>query len=385
VSLPLLAGLRILDLSQYLPGPYASLILADLGADVVRIEPPGGEPMRRIGPLDRGGLSAWYKQVNREKRVVELDLKGEPGKRLFEELIEAADGLLESYRPGVLARLGFSPERLRALNPSLVVCSLSGWGQTGPYRERGGHDVNYMALMGGLALSGPATAPSIGYPQVTDYASGVNAALCLTAALLRRERTGEGAYLDTSIAESVLPWQGWSLTALQRPGLVVERASMMLNGGAAYYQIYRTKDGAFITLGAIEEKFWRNFCTALGHPEWAERQHEPLPQRALIGEVAALIAGKTLAEWEAVFENVDCCFEPVHPLGAVPGHPQIRARGLVRVHEGEDPFSEVLFPAWLDGAPPAERRPIRFATAEDVLGDWSRAPEGQRPSLRKGR
>lgn len=372
----LLDGFRLLDLSQYAPGPYASLLIADLGCDVVRIEPPGGEPMRSIGPMDSDGVSAWYKVINRGKRSVELDLKSDDGKTLFARLIAGADALLESYRPGVLARLGFAPERLHEINSRLVVCSLSGWGQSGPYRGKVAHDVNYMALMGGLAISGPVAAPAIAYPQVADYASGVQAALAILAGLLGRARTGRGAIIDTSIAETVLPWQAWTLTALGRPDSPVARAAMMLNGGAASYRIYRTKDGRFVSLGAVESKFWQNFCRAVGRADWIGRKDEPLPQSVLIGEVAALFAAKTLAEWDRALGGVECCFEPVHAMHEIVQHPQIAARRLVRVEEGGDPFTEVLFPAWIDGAPEPPRTPLRHVAAEEVLAGWDTPAAG---------
>lgn len=370
---PFLQGLRVLDLSQYVPGPYASLILADLGADVVRVEPPGGEPMRRIGPRDADGISAWYKVVNRDKRVVELDLKAADGKAAFAALVGRADALLQSYRPGVLERLGFAHERLLALNPRLIHCSLSGWGQTGPYRLKGGHDINYMALMGGLITSGTAERPVTAYPQVADYASGMQAALSIMGALIGRDRkggSGKGCFIDTSIAEAVVPWQAWTLTGMVRPGFEVPRAGVFLNGGTAFYQIYRTKDARFVTLGAVEEKFWRNFCEALGHPEWIERQWETAPQTALIEAVQGEIARQTLAEWQAALADVDCCFEPVHEMAEMIEHPQIAARGLVRRHDGPDPFVEVAFPAWIDGAPPPPRAALEHTNAADVIAGW---------------
>lgn len=376
VPFPLLDGYRVLDLSQYVPGPYATLLLADLGAEVVRVEPPGGDPMRAFGPIDADGVSAWYKVVNRGKTVVELDLKSEAGKDSFAALVAKADAMLQSYRPGVLERLGFSNERLSALNPRLVHGSLSGWGWTGPYRLRAGHDLNYMALMGGLVTSGPAEAPSISFPQVADYASGVQSALGIVAGLLGRDRpggSGKGCFVDTSIAEAVMPWQVWTMTGMLRPGHAVARQGMYLNGGNACYNVYRTKDGRFVTLGAVETKFWANFCQAVGRPEWTERQWEEAPQTALIDEVAALVATKSLAEWEALLDDVDCCFERIHEMAEVAEHPHIKARNLVRRHGGADPFFEILFPAWIDGKPADDRAPIKMASAEDVIEGWAAA------------
>jgi crotonobetainyl-CoA:carnitine CoA-transferase CaiB-like acyl-CoA transferase len=368
-----LEGIRVLDLSQYAPGPYASLILADLGADVVRIEPPGGEPMRKVGPLDQDGVSAWYRVINRGKSCVELDLKSAAGKAELEALARRADVFLESYRPGVLERLGFPDQRLAALNPRLIRCSLSGWGQGGPYRLKGGHDINYMALYGALALSGSAERPHAAFPMVADFSSGMHAALTILAAIIGRDRaggTGQGCSIDCSIAESPLPWSQWALTALMRPGAELQRGVAMLNGGAAFYGIYRTKDGRFVTLGALEEKFWRNFCEAVGRPDWIVRQSEPLPQTALIGEVARLIESRPLAVWEALLGQVDCCFEPVHELAEMVEHPQTRERGFVVRHDSADPFIEVLFPARIDGEVEPARTVITRRKAREVVTAW---------------
>jgi crotonobetainyl-CoA:carnitine CoA-transferase CaiB-like acyl-CoA transferase len=376
VPYPFLTGLRVLDLSQYIPGPYATLILADLGADVIKVEPPGGEPMRRVGPRDQDGVSPWYKMVNGGKTVVEIDLKDPAGKRDFQALVEGSDALLESYRPGVLDRLGFGHEALHEMNPRIVSCSLSGWGLSGPYHLRGGHDINYMALMGGLDSSGVPERPVVAFPPTADFASGMQAALSIMGGLLGRDRpsgSGRGATIDVSISETVLPWQVWALNGLLREGWEVPRAAQFPNGGAAFYNIYETKDGRFITLGALEDKFWHNFCNAVGHAEWVERQWEPRPQTALIAEVGSYVGGKTLDEMNALMDGVDCCYEPVHHLEDVPDHPHIKARGMLRKHEGPDPTYEILFPGWVDGKPPPERPPVNHSGAADVLAAWKRA------------
>ncbi len=373
MSFSFLDGVRVIDLSQYVPGPYATLLLADLGAEVVSIEPPGGEPMRRFGPPDKDGVSAFYKLVNASKTVVEIDLKSDQGKAELESLIQGADAMLESYRPGVMDRLGFSEARIRELNPRLVYCALSGWGQTGPYRLRAGHDLNYMALMGGLATSGTAEAPVMSHPQVADFASGVQAAMAMLGGLMGRDRpggSGKGCFIDTSIAESVIPWQMWTLTGMLRPGFGVDRAAIYLNGGTAFYNIYPTKDGRFMTLGAVEEKFWQAFCETVGRPDWVARQWEETPQTALIEEVRATLAEKTVEEWEAAFAEVDCCFERVHEMAEMAEHPQVRARGMVKHSDGEDPFIEVGFPAWIDGSPPAARREVLYSKASDIIAEW---------------
>src|SRR5690348_1462050 len=323
-----LRGIRVVDVSQFIPGPQAALHLADLGAEVVKVEPPGGEPMRIFPPLDPDGVSAPYKLMNRGKTVVELDLKSRAGKTAFAELITAADVLVESYRPGVLDRLGFSRAELELLNPGLVHVALTGFGQTGPYRTRAGHDINYMALAGGLAASGTDERPVAAYPPTADHASALQAALAAVAALFRRRESGRGAFIDVSLAETVLAWQAIPLTLARRPGEAPHREKQILNGGTARYHVYRTADGEFITLGAVEQKFWAAFCLAVGRDEWIARYDDPLPQTALVAEVSALIESQPLAHWERVIDPADCCFHAVVSLAEVPDHPQIAERRL---------------------------------------------------------
>src|SRR5512145_1119655 len=243
MALSFLAGIRVLDLSQYVPGPYAALMLADLGADVVKVEPPGGDPMRGLGPRDADGISPFWKLMNGGKTILTLDLKASEGATSFARLIERADVLIESYRPAVMERLGFGRPRLIALNPHLIHAALSGYGQTGPWRLRTGHDINYMALAGGLAVSGGKAAPSIAAPPTADFASGLQTALAVCGALIGRGPGGRGVYIDLSLAETVLAWQSMNLTAATRSGFAPALAANLLNGGAACYQIYRAADG----------------------------------------------------------------------------------------------------------------------------------------------
>lgn len=361
-----LAGFRAVDFSQYLPGPFAGQILADLGAEVVKVEPPGGDPMRGIGPPDPDGISVYYKLINAGKRVVRIDLKAEAGRAAFGGLIAAADVLLESYRPGMLARLGFDRPALAALNPRLVHCALSGYGQTGPYAGKGGHDLNYLAWGGGLATSGVEARPVIAHPPVADHAGAQQAVIAILAALLRRERKGQGAFIDIGLAEAVLAWQGGQLTAALR-GRPMIRGRDLLNGGAACYQIYETADGRFVTLGALEPKFWAAFCEAARRPDWIARQAEALPQDGLIGEVAALFKERPLAEWQALLGGIDCCWQPVLEAEELLADPQARARGLL---QPTGDLVEVLFPALIDDREPAPRRPLEEVSADDLLRAW---------------
>jgi crotonobetainyl-CoA:carnitine CoA-transferase CaiB-like acyl-CoA transferase len=368
MALAFLSGVRVLDLSQYIPGPYAGLMLADLGAEVVKVEPPGGDPMRALGPRDADGISPLWKLMNGGKTIVTLDLKSSQGAASFSDLLAQADVLIESYRPGAMERLGFGRARLAALNPRLVHAALSGYGQTGPWRLRTGHDLNYMALAGGLAVSGTAERPVMAHPPTADFASGLQTALAVCGALIGRGRTGTGTFLDLSLAETALAWQSPTLTQALRPGFTPAPGASLLNGGAAYYQIYRAADGRFVTLGAIEEKFWRNFCVAVGQEDWIARQGEAFPQTALIGALSALFATKTAAQWEDVLGTVDCCFGVVVRPAELAAHPQIQARGMVVARD--DTTIEALFPAWVDGQPPAPRAAPLMSDAATVLQRW---------------
>lgn len=360
-----LKGLRVLDLSQYLPGPFATRLLADMGADVVKVEPPAGDPLRSIDTSAKpGGVSPFYRMINAGKTVLTLDLKNSADQAAFAELAAAADVLLESYRPGVLDRLGFGNERLAAMNPGLIHCALSGFGQTGPYRLRPGHDLGYVALTGALDATGTPETPVIPYPPMADHAGAMQAVTTILGALVARTQTGSGCFLDISLSESLLSWQAPALTVPPARGRAV------INGGAAFYQIYRTADGRFVSLSPLEPKFWANFCTAVGRDDWISRQFEPLPQTTLIKELSGMFSSRALAHWAQTLDGAECCFETVLGCGQVADHPHTKARGLV--HERED-MTEVLFPAYVDGAPPPVRAAVREGRIDEVLKAWSAA------------
>lgn len=365
-------GLKVVDLGQYIPGPYATLLLSDLGAEVVKIEPPGGDPMRCFGPVGADGLSPFYRVLNRNKTIVRLDLKTADGRDMAESLIRKAHVMVEGYRPGTLARLGLGRERLAEIAPHLVCCALSGFGQDGPYRLRAGHDLGYLALSGVLDATGPADRPVMPFPPLADHAGALTAVISILAALLRRMRAGRGATLDVSLFESAAGLNALGLVLGQQGGLL--RETDPLNGGAAYYRCYRTADGRFAALAAIEPVFWRAFCEAVDRPEWVARQGEPMPQRDLIEAVAALFAARPLADWQALLDPVDCCFEPVLQAGEVTAHPHVRARGLIRDGVAGDGLPDPVLPVLLDGAPPPPRRPMVEADAAEVLDTWGVAP-----------
>lgn len=372
MPLEFLNGIRVLDLSQFLPGPFATQMLSDMGADVVKIEPPKGDPMRGLDPVTNARTdSPYHALVNAGKRVTYIDLKSDAGKAAFASLIRKADVLMESYRPGVMARLGFGFEALRALNSRLVHCALSGYGQNGPMRLVGGHDINYVAAAGQLGLTGPGSKPHMAYPMVADYAGAMQSVTAILGALVGRGRTGQGAYLDVAMTDSVLAWQSQALTALAR-GDAPGRDASLLTGGAAFYGVYETSEGQFVSLGAIETVFWENFCNAVGRPELVARQNEPLPQSDLIAEVAAIFKTRTRADWDAHLADVDCCYHPVLDINEVADHAQNTARGLVQPQAGleDENGISVLLPFWVNETPPTKRPAVREVAADDIVNEW---------------
>lgn len=366
----LLSEIRVLDLSQFTPGPFATLLMSDLGADVIKVEPPHGDPQELDGPLDERGTSLWYQIVNRNKRILRLDLKSEWGRTLLDQLIVVCDVLLESYRPGVLERLGYSRGRLEILNPSLVHCALSGWGQNGPYRLRAGHDNNYQASAGILDVSGTAAEPVAANPPIADFAGALAAFGLINAALFRRERTGKGTFIDIGMADAALALIGADIVAAEAPTPFETRRGLgPYSGGWACFQTYATSCGGYITLGSVESRFWVAFCKKVGKSEWISRQHEQRPQNELTKEVQALFSERTRSEWTTLLQEVETCFHEVLELSEIATNPQVVARQILRV--GPDGITDVLLPAWIDGSPPAGRVPLQPYDGDTLLREWS--------------
>ena len=319
---PLLAGIRVIDLTQYAPGPYATRLLCDLGAEIIKIEPLQGDPMRTMFNQDPHSVSPIYRYLNKGKQISRIDLKDARVVQNLKPLIEKADVMLESFRPGVMERLGMDKNTCHDINPGLVYCSLSGYGQDGPSKHRAGHDINYCAAAGFYSFT---ENPSLVFPLVADHSGSMNAVNAILAALVARSRTGRGRYLDISLCEAILSWQYPALLDMaEQSGDELQ----LLSGGAACYNIYSTLDNRHITLGALEEKFWANFCLAVDREDWIARQYESFPQSELIQEVHELISRDTLKHWYHKLKEVDCCFEPIPLPDEILEHPQTRARGL---------------------------------------------------------
>jgi alpha-methylacyl-CoA racemase len=322
-----LAGVRVLDLSRLLPGPFASLVLADLGAQVDKIEDPeGGDYLRAMPPLV-GDTSSMFLALNRNKRSACLDLKKESGRRALLELVARSDVLLEQFRPGVLDRLGLGHAQLLAKNPRLIVCALTGYGQDGPLARRAGHDINYLARAGVLGMQGPADRPpQVPGFQLADIGGGLWCVAGILAALHQRAATGAGRVIDVSMLESSMAFAFSGLGQLFG-GSVPARGDGPLSGGLALYGTYGTSDGRFVALGALEPKFWNAFCAAAGI-EADMTALFPGPHQAVLKEkLRALFASRTRAAWEAFGRDHDCCLEPVLEPEELRNDEQLRARG----------------------------------------------------------
>jgi crotonobetainyl-CoA:carnitine CoA-transferase CaiB-like acyl-CoA transferase len=320
-----LSGLRVLDLTRLLPGGLCTLMLADLGADVLKIEDPNGGDYLRWGQPLVNDLSAHFHLLNRNKRSAILDLKQPDGVAALRRLVAGADVLVEGFRPGVMARLGLGYDTLRAVNPRLVYCAISGWGADGPYADRSGHDLNYLALAG---LLGGMETPNVLGGQAADMSGAYVALSGILAALLRRERTGEGGFVDAALFEAALPLTAyaWAEGAAGGAGA--------LTGGLACYRVYRARDGQPVSLAALEPKFWDNFCRAVERPDLIPDYLAPSRQSYLRAELDELFAQKPASEWAALLEPADCCFAVVRPPADLPNDSQIQARGSLGTNEG---------------------------------------------------
>jgi crotonobetainyl-CoA:carnitine CoA-transferase CaiB-like acyl-CoA transferase len=358
-----LEGVRVLDLSRLLPGGFCSLLLADFGAEVTKVEDTGaGDYVRWAPPAFDGAedsaKGALFVALNRGKRSVRLDLKTEGGRDALLRLVRDHDVLLESFRPGVLDRLGVGWERLREANPGLVLCAITGYGQTGPNVARSGHDLNYLGLNGVLALSGDAGGPPVqAGAQIADLGGGaLMAAFGILAALRHRDATGQGQVVDVSMFDGALSWLAMVAARVFAAGERPRRGAELLGGSVVCYRPYACRDG-WVTLGALEPKFWAAFCAGVGRPDLTERQFER-PGSATHAEVVAIFAARTRAEWASFAAEHDCCLEPVLELEEALESELVRSREMVIAFEqpGAGRVEGLGFPVKLSATPGAVRR-----------------------------
>jgi alpha-methylacyl-CoA racemase len=335
-SVPL-TGIRVLDLTRLLPGPFCTMLLADMGADVIKVEEPGsGDYMRWTPPLVEG-QSALFNAVNRNKRSLTLNLKSETGRELLMRLIEGADVLVEGNRPGVMERLGLGWEVIHARNPKLVMCSITGYGQDGPFAARAGHDLNYMATAGALGLNGDrGGSPRPLAVQVADVGGGgLQPAVAILGAVVGVHRGGEGRRLDASMTDGAVTWLALELAAMGS-GEAVGRGDQRLAGRYACYRVYACKGSGFYSVGALEPKFWATLCQAVGKPDLIDLQFAEGKEGARVHQaMEAVFASRSRSEWERDLACLEVCCEPVLELGEVPSHPQIAARRLIEQRGGQ--------------------------------------------------
>ncbi|SHK82008.1 Crotonobetainyl-CoA:carnitine CoA-transferase CaiB [Marinobacter antarcticus] len=353
-----LTSMKILDFSTLLPGPYATMLLADMGAEVLRVEAPDRVDLTRVMPPHDAGVSTAHGFLNRGKQSLALNLKKEGSKEKILELVKDYDIVIEQFRPGVMDRLGIGYDTLKAINPGLIYCAITGYGQTGPYRDRAGHDINYLSLAGvsshcGRAESGP---PPMGI-QIADVAGGSHhAVMGILAAVIHRQQTGEGQFVDISMTDAAFALNGMAGAACLAGGVEQMPETSLLNGGF-FYDYYQTQDSRWLSVGSLEPQFSARLCDIL---ELADMKsfalsQKPEHQKAFKAALSEKIQQKTLAQWQAIFADEDACVEPVLTISEAAEHPQLKARDMViGVDRGDGTLQrQIGFPIKFEKTPAA--------------------------------
>lgn len=319
-----LQGLKVLDFSTLLPGPYATMLLADMGADILRVESPSRPDLVRLMEPQMGGQSAAFEYLNRGKQSLGINLKHSQSIGIIHSLLAEYDILVEQFRPGVMDRLGLGYDQLAKINPKLIYCSITGYGQSGPYRERAGHDINYLALSGISASSGSAQAgPLLAGVQIADVAAGSHPAVMgILAAVIQRSSTGRGQHIDISMSDQCLALQPLLMPGVMNGESTINAQSHFLNG-AGIYDYYATADNRYMAVGSLEPQFRRQLLDSLGHPEWMNEADEQLRLR-----LADIFLQKDQAFWSDRFATIDACVEPVLAMNEALVHPHNEARQL---------------------------------------------------------
>ena len=325
-----LDGIKILDLSRYLPGPFATQFLADFGAEVIKIEEPGGELGRALPPF-AGGMGTRFASVNRNKKSITLDLKKDEARNIFMKLVETADVVVDQFRPGVMDKLGLGYESLKKINKGIIYCSITGYGLSGPWMKAAGHDVNYLNISGVSGLTaGRDGAPVMSSVQIADVAGGsLYAVIGILLALFARTRTGEGQLCDIAMMDGALSLLSYTIGEWSGSRRCPVPGREFLTGGFAMYNVYRCSDGRHVSLGAIEQKFWKGFCEGIGKENYIPLQYSIEDQEELIREISRIMLTRSRDEWVEHFRNKDICFTPVLDLDEVSEHEQVQARGMM--------------------------------------------------------
>lgn len=325
-----LTGIRVLDMSRLLPGPYCTMLLADFGAEVIKIEEPGKGDYSRSFPPFLKDFGYWHLQLNRNKQSVVLDFKSEEGKNIFLELVKTADVVVESYRPGVLKKLGVDYEAAAKVNPKIIYCSLSGYGSKGPLAHKADHDLGYLSLAGVTAMSGEADGvPAIPGVLMADMNAALSAGMSIMIALRHAALTGQGQEIDISLFNVAMNLMPGAASLFFGSGFVAERGNNWLTGAYANYNIYATADGRYVSVGCLEKKFWRNLCLGLGKEELIDMIDDESNHPYLKEQLAAAFKQKTMREWEEFFADKDACVTPVLNFKEAVESEQVQANEMV--------------------------------------------------------
>jgi crotonobetainyl-CoA:carnitine CoA-transferase CaiB-like acyl-CoA transferase len=384
-----LTGIKVLDLTKLAPGPFCTMILADLGAEVIKIEEPGPPSGRRAqqagtavvqGP-GAGFSGSPFNALNRNKKSIGLNLKTQPGKEIYLRLAMRADVIVEEYRPGVAERLGVGWEKLSARNPKLIYCAITGFGQTGPYRNHVGHDLNYIATAGVLSLLGrPGQPPTIPHNLIADYAGGgFHGAIGVLAALIARQQTGRGQYVDISMMDGSLALLTQTFSTFFAGGNLPRRGETPLDGGIPNYNTYLTKDDKYITIGSIEPWFFANLCRALGREDFIPHEFDSAKREEIFKFFIEAFRTKTRDEWFEILSKTDICVGRMLTLDEVPSDPQVKARNMIVEVEGPggQKIKQVGIPVKLSETPGSIRSlaPAIGQHSEEILTGLGYAPE----------
>jgi len=352
-----LKGIKVFDLSRLLPGGFCSMMLGDFGAEVIKVEEPGRGDYVRLAPPFINGQSAYFLSINRNKKSIVLDLKNPKGTDVFLRLVRTADVMIEGFRPGVVDRLGIGYQHITKVNPRIIYCSISAFGQSGPFRNQEGHDLNCLALAGLLSITGinggPLIIPGV---QLSDYAGAMMAIIAILLALIEREKSGEGQYCDLSMLDAVTSWMGMHFVKYFADRLLPYPQDSMFNGALACYNIYKTKDDRFVVLGAMEEKFWVSFCEVIGREDLIPLQWEGQTiQEKMKEELSLLFKEKTRAEWLKLLDGQGTCFSPVLNMEETLNSPHLQERGMFQGIKGEEreTIPQIGFPIKLSNTPAA--------------------------------
>ncbi|HKF29283.1 MAG TPA: CaiB/BaiF CoA-transferase family protein [Candidatus Binataceae bacterium] len=334
-----LAGIKVLDLTKLAPGPFCTMILGDLGADVIKIEEPGPPTGRRAEQAGKAGTEgpgaafsgSPFNALNRNKKSIGLNLKSGPGKEVFRRMVQRADVLVQEYRPGVAERLGIGYEQLLIRNDRLIYCAITGYGQDGPYRNLVGHDLNYIATAGVLSILGRAgQLPTIPHNLIADYAGGgMHAAIGILAALVARTQTGRGQYVDIAMMDGSMALMAQSFASFFANGRLPARGETPLDGAIPNYNLYETKDGKIITIGAIEPWFFANLCRALGREDLVEHEYNSARRTEIQESFRSIFRTKTRDEWFEILSRTDVCVGKMNTLDEVEADPQVQARKMI--------------------------------------------------------